>query len=139
MKWPFVSRARFEDRERQVAELKQELADVKLAHARVVDQINFRSTGFHLDERFAAKADETATAAPVQSAEQPQDLSEMAQAINKVGTRPTALRQYLEHRHVSEMEKTEAAARAGRESERRAEAARRLEEVLETTKPQAQA
>jgi hypothetical protein len=137
MKWPFVSRARFEDREQQILELKKELADVKLTYARVLDEINFRSTGFHLDPRFATKADETAP--PVKPAAEPEPLTGLSKVINEVGTRPSAIRKALEFQAVSEMEKTEAAARAGRETERRAEAARRLEEVLESTKPQAQA
>jgi hypothetical protein len=135
MKWPFVSRARFEDRERQVVELKQELAEVRLAHARVVDEINFRSTGFHLDPRFATKAEETAV--PVKPAAEPEPLTGIAKIRSEVGSRPSAIRRALEFQSVSEMDKAEAEALRARDAQRQQEAARRLEEVLESTKPQA--
>jgi hypothetical protein len=137
MKWPFVSRARFDDRERQIVELKQELVEAKLSYARVVDEINFRSTGFHLDPRFAtAPAPAEATPTPAAAAAT-EELTGMAKVMSEVGRRPSAIRKALEFQSLSEMEKAEAAARAGRENERRAEAARRLEEVLESTKSQA--
>jgi hypothetical protein len=136
MRFPFVFRARFEDKERQILELKQELAEVRLAHARVVDEINFRSTGFHLDPRFATQKPEGATSEP---AAPPEELTGIAKVINEVGTRPSAVRRYMEQTQVSEMEKAEAAARAARDMTLRAEAARRLEEALQAGTPKASA
>jgi len=103
MNWPFVSRERFIDRERQILDLKRELADVKHAYMRVVDEINFRSSGFHLDERFVKKEDSTAVVPQVKE-EEPTGIS---RSIAQVGTRMTALRQHLEMSNVSQLEKAE--------------------------------
>lgn len=92
MKWPFVSAARYADREREVLELRRELAEVKARYDRVIDEINFRSTGFHLFERFEKK-EETPSVVAAQPAAEPTGI---AAAIDKVGRRPTAIRQYLE-------------------------------------------
>jgi hypothetical protein len=137
MKWPFVSRARFEDREQQILELKKELADMKLAHARVVDEINFRSTGFHLDERFAKKPDDSAAASTPAAA--PEELTGISKVISEVGTRSSAIRRQLELTSLSQMEKAEREAAEGRAMTLRAEAARRLEEVLDKSKTAATA
>jgi hypothetical protein len=136
MRFFFVSRARFEDREKQILELKQELVELKFEHARVLDEIVFRSTGFHTDPRFATAA-APAEAAPTQPVAPAEELTGVARAISEVGTRPTAVRRYLENASLSELEKTEAAARKGREVAAAQEAARRMNEVLEKTKPQA--
>lgn len=45
MKWPLVSRARFED-------MKQNYIELKEVHERMVDRMNFVNTGFHLHKRF---------------------------------------------------------------------------------------
>jgi hypothetical protein len=137
MKWPFVSRARFEDREQQILDLKKELAETKLAHARVVDEINFRSTGFHLDERFAKKPDDSPAASTPAAA--PEELTGISKVIAEVGTRSSAIRRQLELTSLSQMEKAEREAAAGRETMLRAEAARRLEEVLDKSKTAATA
>jgi len=135
MNWPFVSRERFIDRERQILDLKRELADVKHAYMRVVDEINFRSSGFHLDERFVKKEDSTAVVPQVKE-EEPTGIS---RSIAQVGTRMTALRQHLEMSNVSQLEKAEQEARAAREVELQAMAARRLEEALDMGSKKAQA
>jgi hypothetical protein len=137
MKWPFVSRARFEDREQQILELKKELAETKLAHARVVDEINFRSTGFHLDPRFAQKPDETTTTQTPAAA--PEELTGISKVISEVGTRPSAIRKHIELTSMSQMEKAEREAAAGHEAMLRAEAAKRLEEVLDKSRTPATA
>lgn len=93
MQFPFVSRARFEDRERQILELKQEMAALKEEHARVLDEIVFRSTNFHLHERFDKKREEPVAPQPEPKAE---PLGPIADAINRVGTRPSAIRQFME-------------------------------------------
>jgi uncharacterized protein (DUF58 family) len=136
MKWPFVSRARFEDREQQILELKKELAETKLAHARVVDEINFRSTGFHLDPRFAQKPDDSAATTPAAA---PEELTGISKVISEVGTRPSAIRKHIELTSMSQMEKAEREAAAGREAMLRAEAAKRLEEVLDKSRTPATA
>jgi len=135
MNWPFVSRERFIDRERQILDLKRELADIKHAYMRVVDEINFRSSGFHLDERFVKKEDSTAVVPQVKE-EEPTGIS---RSIAQVGTRMTALRQHLEMSNVSQLEKAEQEARAAREVQMQAEAARRLEEALQAGKQKVQA
>jgi hypothetical protein len=135
MNWPFVSRERFIDRERQILDLKRELADIKHAYMRVVDEINFRSSGFHLDERFVKKEDSTAVVPQVKE-EEPTGIS---RSIAQVGTRMTALRQHLEMSNVSQLEKAEQEARAAREVELQAMAARRLEEALDMGSKKAQA
>jgi hypothetical protein len=135
MNWPFVSRERFIDRERQILDLKRELADVKHAYMRVIDEINFRSSGFHLDERFVSKE-----AAPVPQVQPKQDEpTGIGASIAQVGTRMTALRQHLEMSNVSQLEKAEQEARAAREVELQAMAARRLEEALDMGSKKAQA
>ena len=135
MNWPFVSRERFIDRERQILDLKRELADIKHAYMRVVDEINFRSSGFHLDERFVKKEDSTAVVPQVKE-EEPTGIS---RSIAQVGTRMTALRQHLEMSNVSQLEKAEQEARAAREVELQVMAARRLEEALDMGSKKAQA
>ena len=138
MRWPLVSRARFEDREREVLELKRELAELKHAHSYVVDEINFRSTGFHLDQRFAKKADETPVAATPAAA--PQELTGISKVISEVGTRPSAIRRHMELTSMSQLEKAEKEARDARERNLQIEAARRLEEALQAgTQPKASA
>ena len=135
MNWPFVSAARFADREREILELKRELSEVKHAYNRVVDQINFRSTGFHLDERFVTKEEPGVTPpAPKQ-----EELTGIAASIAQVGTRGTAIRRHLELTNLSNLEKAEQEARAAREVELQATAARRLEEALQAGKQKAQA
>lgn len=62
MSWfPFVSRARFEELRERLQEKQKELSELQLQHMRVVDEINFRSTGFHLYPQFA-KSEEQAEA-----------------------------------------------------------------------------
>lgn len=131
MRWPFVSRARFEDREREVLELKRELAELKHAHSRVVDRINFRSTGFHLDERFAAEDKNDPTQTPAAPPAPPEKLDGISNAIAQVGTRPTAIRNFMEMTNVSQLEKAEKEARDARERDLQIQAARRLEEALQ--------
>lgn len=99
MQFPFVSRARFEDRERQILELKQEMAALKEEHARVLDEIVFRATNFHLHERFDKKRDEPVAVQPESKAE---PLGPIADAINRVGTRPTAIRQFMESKGTAD-------------------------------------
>jgi hypothetical protein len=144
MRLPFVSRARFEDREQHILGLKKELAELKFEHARVLDEIVFRSTGdmsrgipgFHLDPRFATAAP-PADVAPAQPAEPEKNLGPVAEAINKVGTRPTAVRRYMENQSLSHLEQAEAEARRGREIQSQDEVRQRMEAILEKTKPQA--
>jgi hypothetical protein len=133
MRLPFVSRARFEDRELQIDELKQELAELRFKHDRVLDEINFRSTGFHLDPRFATKPDEN----PPQPAAQPEpekELTGIAKAIHETGGRPSAVRRYMETESMSNLAQAEAAAQQGRDLARQQEAAKRMSEILESTK-----
>ena len=136
MRLPFVSRARFDDREREILELKRELADLKYAHARVLDEINFRSTGFHIDERFVTKPDPHAPAGPVP---QQEELSGLGAVINQVGTRPSAIRRKMELDAMAGLDKAEAEARAGRERDLQMQAARRLEAALQAGTSKAQA
>jgi hypothetical protein len=125
MRFPFVSRARYADRERDILELKEELAELKYAHARVVDEISFRSTGFHIDERFIGK-ESAAAPQPEVKQEEP----------NPVDTAPnmSARRRQLEIATSSNLEKAEAEARTARDRARQAEAAERMAEILEKTK-----
>ena len=91
--FPFVSRARFLDREREILEFRRELADLKFNHERVLDEINFRSTGFHLYQRFDRKEEPV----PVAVGPVPETpATGVSDAINKVGRRPSAIRQYME-------------------------------------------
>lgn len=101
MRWPFVTAARFADREREILGLRQELAETKARYERVIDEVNFRSTGFHLFERFDRKESE-APAIPV-SQKQELEPTGVSAAINKVGRRPTAIRQYLESQAEGDM------------------------------------
>jgi hypothetical protein len=128
--WPFVSKARYADRVQEILDLKQELKDLRYAHARVLDEINFRSSGFHLDERFVGK-EIAATPQPDVKQEQP----------NPVDTAPnmSARRRQLEIASSSNLEKAEAEARAGRERARQVEAAQRMTEILEKTRTPATA
>jgi hypothetical protein len=57
MKWPFVTRARFEDAQKHIAKLETERDALRENYERVTDEINFRATGFHLYPRFEKKAD----------------------------------------------------------------------------------
>jgi hypothetical protein len=125
MKCPFVLKSRYEDREREIADLRKELAEVKYSYARVVDEITFRSTKFHVDERFVTK---DAAAAPQPEVQQ--------EELNPVDTAPnmTARRRAMEAASMSTLEKAEVEARAGRERARQAEAVARMAEVLEKTK-----
>ena len=138
MNWPFVLKFRYLDREREILELKQELKDLKYAHVRVLDEINFRSTGFHLDERFVGKESTPApqTAQPEAQQETPTGISA---SIAQVGTRPSAIRRHMELTSQRELEKAEEEARIGRERDLRAQAATRLEEALQLGKQKAQA
>ena len=137
MNWcPFVSKSRYVDGERAIAELKQELKDLRYAHARVLDEINFRSTGFHIDERFVGKEVATAAAQPETKPEEPTGI---AASIAQVGTRPSALRRHMELTSQSNLEKAEEAARIGRENDLRAQAAARMEEILQKSRTPAPA
>jgi hypothetical protein len=137
MNFPFVSRARYADREREILELRRELAEARHNYERVTDEINFRSTGFHLYERFVKKDEpQPAIADPAEEEEEPTGI---AAAIHQVGTRPTALRQYLESTASTEHQQKEKAYDQKKQAALRAQAADALEQVLERTKPQAQA
>lgn len=136
MNWcPFVSKSRYVDGERAIAELKQELKDLRYAHARVLDEINFRSTGFHIDERFVTK--ESAAVPP--SEVKPEEPTGIAASIAQVGTRPSAIRRHMELTSQSNLEKAEEAARIGRENDLRAQAAARMEEILQKSRTPATA
>jgi hypothetical protein len=52
---PWVSARRLEEREREVLELRRELADLKHVHERLLDHSHFEKTGFHLYERYASE------------------------------------------------------------------------------------
>jgi hypothetical protein len=127
MNWPFVLKSRYADREREILELKQELKDLKYAHARVLDEINFRSTGFHVDERFVGK--EAAPVAPQPETKQ-EELTGIGASIAQVGTRPSAIRRHMELTSQSNLEKAEQEARIGRENDLKAQAAARMETIL---------
>lgn len=90
---PFVSRARFEDREQRIRELKEELAELRHRYDRMLDPAVHVATGVHIHERFEKKPQNVATAEPTESAE---PLNGLSEAINKVGTRPTAIRKFME-------------------------------------------
>ncbi len=129
--WPFISQARYEDREREILELKRELAELKYAHARIIDRINFRSTGFHIDERFAKE--DAREPSDVQPATAPGEPSPVESAPNM-----TARRRQLEITSISNLDKAEAEARAARGRDLQAQAAARLEEALQAGKAKAQ-
>lgn len=125
---PFVSRARYADREREILELRRELAEVKYAHARVVDEINFRSTGFHLDERFVKKDEAPQlSAAQAEESEQPTGIGAV---IQQVGTRPSAIRSYLESTAATEHQQKEKDYDQKQRAELQAKAANMMEEIL---------
>lgn len=129
MPWPFVLRSRFDDRERRINELLQEIKDLKYAHARVVDEINFRSTGFHIDERFAAKEEAAPIGALPSEPEVPK--TGVAAAIERVGTRPTAIRNFLEMQGVSGQQEQERKELEGAEIRKKEALRLRLEEALQ--------
>jgi hypothetical protein len=140
MTWqfPFVSRARYSDREREIAELKGELAKLRDRYDRVIDEINFRSTGFHLDERFSAKEQSTPVAAAPEpsEAEQPTGLED---AIRRVGTRPSAVRRYLETTSMTGLAEQERIADEARKQAHIDKARRLLEQALESGSEKAKA
>lgn len=129
--WPFVSRTRYADREREILELKRELAEVRHKYDRVVDRINYRSTGFHLDDRFAAEdAHEPAEVKAAQPDESPAEPTGIAAAIHAVGNRPSAIRSYLEQTAQKEFQEKEKAWEEKRLTSLRAQALDRMEEAL---------
>jgi hypothetical protein len=134
MEFPFVSRARYLDREREILELKRELAELRYKHDRVLDEINFRSTNFHLDERFVKKEEAqpvmTQTAPAAAEAEKDSEPTGIADAINKVGRRPSAIRQYMESTSATEYQAKEKAFDELTATKRREEAFKRMTEAL---------
>jgi hypothetical protein len=133
---PFVSRARYADREREILELRRELADLRHKYDRVIDRINFRSTGFHLDDRFAAEdvrePEEIKKAAGVAS-EQPKEeaqLTGIAAAISEVGRRPTAIRNFIENTAATDYQAKEKAFDEQQRTRLREEAYNRMTEAL---------
>lgn len=93
MPWPFVSRARFEDREQTIRELKAELTALNLRYDRLLDPAVHVATGVHIDERFERKQEPTSLA----TAQVAEPVSTgLGDAINKVGRRATAIRSYME-------------------------------------------
>lgn len=127
MKFPFVSRARFEDKELRIRELQQEIKDLKYSHARVVDEINFRSTGFHIDERFVRAEEVLPASAPIAAREPSVGVSG---AIEQFGPRMTAIRRGMEATNMISQQEEERKAAEVHEQKQQIEAARRMEEVL---------
>ena len=138
MQFPFVSRARFEEKDQLVRELRQDLAELKMTHERVLDEINFRSTGFHLYERFVKKEEPVSTAT-AEANEPAEELTGVEKAIHKVGTRPSAVRRFMELESQNNLAEAEKAASAARDSQRREEARKRLEEALQAGTDKAKA
>ena len=54
-RWPWVSGTRLGDREREVLQLRRDLAELKHTHERLLDHVHFEKTGFHLYDRYASE------------------------------------------------------------------------------------
>lgn len=102
MSFPFVSRARFEDLQHRLDEKNRELQELRKQHARVVDEINFRSTGFHIYPEFAAS--EQTDAPRVRPA--PDPLNEQDKQPEEIfSTRMRTRLQSVEQKNLVDFEK----------------------------------
>jgi hypothetical protein len=138
MKLPFVTRARFEDKCAELARLRGELEALRYKHDRVLDEINFRSTGFHLDERFEKKEEAQPVLAQQPAAEEDKP-SGIGAVIQQVGTRPSAIRSYMESTATSDYREKEKAYDLQQEAATRERAHRLMEEALKAGTAKAQA
>jgi hypothetical protein len=126
---PFVSRARFADSERRNQELRQDLAALRDTHERVLDEINFRSSGFHLYSRFEKKAEEPVVIKAASTDEQP---------IVNSGTRVRGQLRAIEGKNQAEYEK-ERRDQQAMDAVRQARAASLMEDAVKAGDQQAQA
>jgi hypothetical protein len=134
MNWPFVSQARFADREREVLELRRELRETREHFERILDEINFRSSGFHLYARYERPADPVTVEAKKEPELEPTGV---AAAIRAVGTRGTAIRQYMEAEAMGNISLEEKRIAEDRERQRQLKVAAMMEEVLTSGKNKA--
>lgn len=100
--WPFdfVSRERYEEK---VAELR----DLKEVHERFVDEMNFRSTGFHLHARFATVQEPEA----VEQAKPKSALVDAKVESEDLGNNPRSVLKTIEAKNMSEFEEKQKALR----------------------------
>lgn len=134
--WPFVFRQLYDDKVAQLAEVRAELVAVKTENRRVLDEINYRSTGFHVYPEFERKDVEVNESAAVPQVPR-MEATGVEGAIEKVGTRMSAIRRQVELDSLNKFGKTEAEFRDGREAALAKQATETMEKVLRTGKDRA--
>jgi len=135
MHWPFVSYARFEMLQERLRDVRDELDQVKHEHRRITDEINFRSSGFHLYPEF----EKPAVVAAESVATKPTEIADPVQEAINAGGPLSAVRRRMEVAQAVDL-----AAKAARIDETRLAQARelainRMEGVLRATTPEQKA
>jgi len=134
MHWPFVSYARFEMLQERLRDVRDELDQVKHEHRRVTDEINFRSSGFHLYpefERPAAAVESTPT--------KPAEIADPVQDAINAGGPLSAVRRRMEAAQAIDLAAKAARIDETRLAQTRELAINRMEDVLRATTPEQKA
>lgn len=134
MNWPWVSRARLDAVTDRLNELKADHAELKLVHRRIVDEVNFRSSGFHLYPEFEKRLEPDPPAAPKK--ENPEvELNTTEKAIQQYGPRIRSVVTAIEQDNLGKFSQQEEKIRDVKLREASEKALHLMEDTLSKTRP----